>query len=94
LKPGGKFIIGFIDKNSPVGKSYQRHKKKSKFYRIASFYSAAEVASNLNEAGFQNLEFTQTIFRPLSEIKNLEPVKKGYGEGSFIVVKSKRPKTA
>ena len=93
LMPGGKLIIGFIDKNSPVGTSYQLHKKKSEFYRVASFYSADEVASNLKEAGFQNLQFTQTIFRPLSEIKNLEPIKKGYGEGSFVVVKSKRPKT-
>jgi ubiquinone/menaquinone biosynthesis C-methylase UbiE len=94
LKPGGDLIIGFIDKDGPVGILYQQRKKESEFYRIASFYSADEVASNLKEAGFQNLEFTQTIFRPLSEIKNLEPVKKGYGEGSFIVVKSKRPKTA
>jgi SAM-dependent methyltransferase len=93
LVPGGKLIIGFIDKDSPVGRSYQRHKKKSEFYRVASFYSAEEVASNLKEAGFQNLQFTQTIFRPLPEIKNLEPIKKGYGEGSFVVVKSKRPKT-
>jgi ubiquinone/menaquinone biosynthesis C-methylase UbiE len=93
LKPGGNLIIGFIDKDSPVGKSYQRHRKKSTFYRVASFYSADEVASNLKEAGFQNLDFTQTIFRPLSEIKNLEPIKKGYGEGSFVVVKSRKPKT-
>jgi ubiquinone/menaquinone biosynthesis C-methylase UbiE len=93
LKPGGHLIIGFIDKDSPVGISYEQHKNKSLFYKAANFYSVDEVASNLAEAGFKSLEFMQTIFRPLSEIKNLEPIKKGYGVGSFVVVKAKRPKT-
>jgi len=38
LKPGGYLIIGFIDKESSIGKSYQQRKKKSIFYRIATFY--------------------------------------------------------
>jgi ubiquinone/menaquinone biosynthesis C-methylase UbiE len=93
LKPGGHLIVGFIDKYSPVGTSYEQHKNKSLFYKAANFYSVDDVASNLTEAGFKSLEFTQTIFRALSEIKNLDPIKKGYGEGSFVVVKGKRPKT-
>lgn len=93
LKPGGGLINGFIDKDSPLGKSYQRHKNESVFYKMATFYSVEEVISHLEKTGFMNLEFSQTIFHRPSEIKGLEPVKKGFGEGSFVVVKAKKPKT-
>ena len=88
LKPSGNLIIGFIDKNSPVGMLYQQRKNESEFYRVASFYSVDEVTSYLKETGFKRLKFTQTLFHPLSEIENLEPIKKGCSEGSFVVVKT------
>jgi ubiquinone/menaquinone biosynthesis C-methylase UbiE len=88
LKPGGCLIIGLIDKNSPVGKLYQQHKKNNVFYRIATFYSVDEVLCYLNEAGFKDFNFIQTIFHNLEEIKDVEPIKQGYGEGSFVVVKA------
>ena len=65
LKPGGHLIIGFIDKESPVGILYQQHKNESEFYRVASFYSVYEVISNFKEAGFKILKFTQTILHSL-----------------------------
>jgi ubiquinone/menaquinone biosynthesis C-methylase UbiE len=91
LKPGGNLIIGFIDKNSPVGKLYEQQQSKSVFYKEAVFYSIDEVNSYLKKSGFVELKFTQTIFHRLSEIKNLEPVKKGYGQGSFVVAKALKP---
>lgn len=93
LKPGGSLIIGFIDKDSPVGVSYQQRKSESVFYKTATFYSVDEVIPHLEKTGFTSLEFSQTIFRQPSEIKSLEPVKEGYGEGSFVVVKAVRPET-
>ena len=93
LKPGGSLIIGFIDKNSPVGIIYQQKKKESVFYNIATFFSIDEVISYMEQANFQKMRFVQTIFRPLSEIKNIEPLKKGYGEGSFVVIKAFKPRT-
>ena len=33
LKPQGRLIIGMIDPDSPLGKSYEMHKERSKFYR-------------------------------------------------------------
>ena len=86
LKPGGRFIIGFIDKESPLGKLYQKYQQENVFYRLATFYSVDEVVQHLNKAGFKNFRFTQTIFQPLDQIKQVEPVKEGYGEGSFVVV--------
>ena len=91
LKPGAHLIIGFIDKESLVGILYRQHKSESVFYKVATFYSVDEVISYLMKTGFINLKFTQTIFHHLSEIKNLEPIKKGYGEGSFVVVKALKP---
>jgi SAM-dependent methyltransferase len=88
LKPDGCLIIGFIDKDSPIGQLYQQHKDESVFYKIATFYALEEVVSCLKKSGFRNFSFTQTIFHSLAEIKGSEPVREGYGEGSFVVVKA------
>jgi ubiquinone/menaquinone biosynthesis C-methylase UbiE len=87
LKPGGHIIIGFIDLNSPLGKVYNEHKAQSPFFRIAGFHSAGEISRLLNEAGFKNLEFCQTIFNSPEKIKAVENARDGYGEGLFAVVK-------
>jgi hypothetical protein len=84
-------IIGFIDKDSPIGMSYKQHKSESRFYKDATFYSVDEVTSYLNKAAYTDLKFTQTIFHRFSEIENLEPIKKGYGEGSFVVINASKP---
>lgn len=88
LKPEGYLIIGFIDKNSPIGELYRQYKENSVFYKIATFYSVDEVVHHLKKADFKNFSFTQTIFHNLAEIRNVEPIKKGYGEGSFVVVRA------
>ena len=86
LEPKGYFVNGFVDKNSRVGRIYQKYKDKSIFYSIAVFYSTEEVVKLLKEAGFKNIEFRQTIFNTLNNINKVEPVKEGFGQGSFIVV--------
>ena len=88
LKQGGLFIIGFIDRESPIGKIYQQHKEESLFYNIATFYTVRELISHLENADFKNFNFFQTIFHNLSEIENIEPIKEGYSEGSFVVIKA------
>ncbi|NMG83323.1 MAG: methyltransferase domain-containing protein [Methanosarcinales archaeon] len=88
LKPDGFLIIGFIDRKSPVGRLYQQHKEESVFYRIATFYAVGEVVSNLKKAGFNNFSFTQTIFHNLAEIRDIEQIRTGYGEGSFVVIRA------
>ena len=92
LQPAGYLIIGLIDKNSPVGTLYQQQKSESVFYKVATFVSVDEVTSYLKKTGFIDLKFTQTIFHRLSEIKKLEPIQKGYGDGSFVVIKALKPK--
>ena len=90
LKKHGFFIIGLIDKDSLIGKIYQKNKADSPFYNIATFYSVKEVVHYLDITGFKDYSFRQTIFNPLEEIKNIEPVEKGYGKGSFVVIKANK----
>ncbi len=87
LKPGGCLVVGFIDKNSLLGSLYQQHAEKSPFYRVAKFYSSDEIMDFFKQAGFHTLSTVQTIYHRLPEINRVEPVKPGYGEGSFVVMK-------
>lgn len=88
LKPGGALIIGFVDRNSPIGQEYERNKENSVFYREARFFSTDELLELLRKVGFRKFEIVQTLFHRLDEIKEVEPVKPGYGEGSFVVIKA------
>ena len=90
LKPNGKMIIGFVDKNSTVGKLYEKHKEENVFYRQAKFYSVKEIDGLLKQSKFYALRHTQTIFQMLDKIKKPEEIKEGYGEGSFVVVSGKK----
>ena len=41
----------------------------------------------MERVGFKNIAFAQTILHDLAEIRDIEPVRRGYGEGSLVVVK-------
>jgi SAM-dependent methyltransferase len=90
LAAGGSLIIGFVDRNSLLGKLYQKRKADNVFYRLATFFSVEEVVSLLLETGFKDLKFTQTIFKNLSDIRSAEPVISGHGQGSFVVIEARR----
>ena len=91
LEPGGYFINGFVDKNSRLGKIYQKIKHENVFYKEANFYSVDEVKKYLMKSGFTDLSFSQTIFKNIDDINEIDKVKKGYGLGSFIVISAKKP---
>lgn len=88
LKNDGSLVIGFIDKDSTIGKQYEARKADSLFYRQANFYSVDKVVNELTEAGFRHFEFCQTLFGELDSIQEFQPPREGYGEGSFVVVKA------
>lgn len=90
LKPGGTLVIGFIDRSSPIGKTYDQTKSESRFYRRATFYSAREVTAFLQHAGFHTLTFRQTIFRDPGGMDAVDPVREGHGEGCFVVVRAEK----
>lgn len=86
LKPNGMFVVGFVDRDSYVGRIYHAKKESHRFYRYATFYSTQEVLSLLSASGFRDFKIFQTVFKPLDEIVAIEPVKEGYGEGAFVVI--------
>ena len=71
-----------------IAKDYQENRKKSTFFKHATFYSVAQIQSFLKETGFKNLEYNQTLFGEIDEITDIQTTKEGFGEGSFVVVKA------
>jgi len=90
LRKDGYFVNGFVDKNSRIGKLYQKNKDKSIFYKQAVFYSVMDVIELLKETGFRDYKFSQTIFKPLDKVNKIEEAKEGYGEGSFVVIRARK----
>jgi ubiquinone/menaquinone biosynthesis C-methylase UbiE len=90
LSESGSLVIGYIDKDSPVGEIYQETKAENPFYREASFVSTEELLEALEAAGFTDFEFVQTIYQWIDELDGPEPVEEGYGDGSFVGIKASR----
>ena len=86
LKSNGTLIIGMLDKNSKLVKSYEARKNENPFYCDAHFYTVNEVLMLLHEIHFKEKEIYQTIFAPLEDIKQPEPVNSGYGEGGYVII--------
>ncbi len=85
-RPGGRVIVGFVDRESPVGRLYLLHQEKNVFYRHATFYSVQEIRALMEAVGLGRIQATQTIFGPLEKVDEGEEVRDGSGEGSFVVL--------
>ena len=90
LKAQASLVVGFIDRASALGRYYLKHQTESIFYREATFYSVSEVKALLNDAGFADRVWVQTLLKPLNEIRDIEPVREGSGRGAFVVVRAVR----
>lgn len=90
LKNEGSLIVGFIDKDSIIGKFYEARKPYSVFYKHANFYSPERINFELKKAGFKDLQYYQTLFKGLDEIKEFEPARPGFGEGSFVIIRANK----
>ena len=84
LRKTGVLIVGLFDRESFTTKFYQH----DEFKMYNNCCSVDEVVFELNLAGFVHFDFCQTIFKPLDDIDQMEPVKKGFGEGAFVVIQS------
>jgi ubiquinone/menaquinone biosynthesis C-methylase UbiE len=91
LRPGGHILIGFIDRISPLGRTYEKLREKNVFYREATFFSTDEVVFYLSQAGFGEFAFRQTLFQHPEEMQKIDPARPGYGKGSFVVVRGTKP---
>jgi len=77
LKTGGKVIVGIIDKNSILGKEYQ--KKESPFYKEAKFYSSEDILEFFKKTGFEYTNAFQFLILQ-------EQIKQGFNEGGFVAI--------
>ena len=90
LRNAGSLIIGFVDKESQVGKTYIEHKNENIFYKNATFFSTEELLGILKNTGFEVEKTYQTIFGNLNEINKVQEALTGYGKGSFVVIKARK----
>ncbi|WP_150303230.1 class I SAM-dependent methyltransferase [Pseudomonas saliphila] len=91
LQPGGILVIGFIDRTSQLGQHYLAHQAENVFYRDARFFSAAEVKQLLEDTGFIEPRWVQTLANMPEETAEIEALQAGYGSGAFVVVGAQRP---
>jgi len=90
LKKGGHIIIAFIDKNSKLGQFYEKNRKKSRFYKEATFYNKDEIIDLMKTHGFAFEDCAESLFG--DNLKNInfdifEGCEKG---GAFVVLKGKK----
>ena len=83
LKADGFIIVGFVDRESEVGKQYSEKKESSRFYRDATFFSAPEVLMHLKKSGFVVTKVLQTLIP--GELPKI--ILEGFGKGAFVAVK-------
>lgn len=89
LKKDGSLIVGFIDRESAIGKIYQAEKSNSEFYKEAIIYTTDEIVELLKNSSFDNFQIKQSLFTINDKIETKE-IKDGYDSGSFIAVKSQK----
>lgn len=94
LRPGGAFVVGFVDRDGPLGRRYEEKRGESDFYRNAQFHAADEVAALMRRTGFVELTTRQTLFGDPKAMKEPDPVREGHGEGGFVVLRGERPARA
>ena len=88
LNHKGAIVIGFVDAESALGREYKSRAKSSRFYADATFRTYSEVLTHLTETGFGPHLCWQTIFSPPHELTELDEVRTGCGEGSFVVIRA------
>jgi SAM-dependent methyltransferase len=90
LQEGGYLLIALFDKGSLAGQTFIKEKKDTFFFKEAKFYSSEEINFLLKKIGFHHFKYKQTLFQSPLKIKTLEPIKEGYGQGLFVVIKAQK----
>jgi len=92
LRPGGRLILGIVDKESFLGRAYMVKKSLGRpFYRDAHFLSAGEAITMVEEVGLEVVRVVQTVFDFPDRLEEVEEAREGHGEGGFVVVSALKP---
>ncbi len=90
LTDNGRLIIAFVDKESPLGKFYEKNRHKSRFYKEATFYGKKEIFKLLKKHGLILEACNESLFGDDLEHLTYEiydGCKKG---GAFLVLRAKK----
>jgi len=87
IKANGSIVIAFLEKNSELGQSYEKHKHESPFYCDATFYGYEDITAMLEQAGFQTSQSVQTVLSSASD-KQTTDILPGHDQGAFVVIKA------
>ena len=84
LKNNGFIVVGFIDRDSQLGRRYQLRKKHSGFYKNAVFYATETVTWYVEKTGFEIVKVKKTIPVDTKKVKTL----RGDSFDGFVVLKA------
>lgn len=88
LTNSGCVYLVILDRETPLGKIYNKNKEQDENYKYANFYSFDEVSKMLSKQ-FNIEKVMQTIFKLDNQYQ--EPID-GHGEGIFCAIKARRKK--
>lgn len=91
LRPGGALVVGFVDRDGPLGRQYEHRKSEGIFYAPARFHAASEVRHLFEAVEFKHVRGYQTLFTDPEMMTAPDPVEDGVGEGSFAVLRGVKP---
>jgi hydroxymethylpyrimidine/phosphomethylpyrimidine kinase len=106
LKRGGHVVVSFLPREGSYAMLYDlaslhrrhdpvtspEHPYPVKFIQGAHWLSTAEVTAFLKNAGFEKLEFVQTLTKhPKFSNDEIEKPVEGYDRGDYIVVRGRKP---
>lgn len=90
LRPGGTLVVGFIDRDSHLGRRLDARRATNPFYASATFRSTAELLAALQAAGFTVGTIRQALVADPDPTNQVEPALPGHGQGGFVVVAATR----
>lgn len=90
LDPAGRFVLGSIGRNGPVGEIYGDRTDANPFCREATFVSTGELVDHLGATGFVDVEVVQTNVRWPGGMEGPDPMEPGHGDGSFVGLAARR----
>ena len=81
LKPHGHLIIGIVDPDSPLGRSYEADKEKSRFYRQARFHQVRQVLEWLDGLGYRTPGPARPFFKTCRPSRGRSRCEQGMAPG-------------
>ncbi len=91
LRDRGRLVIGFMDRDSVWGRYFHSTSKARAYFHPPS---PRDLITVLGRIGLRYEASWQTLFGPPPDLPRVERPRKGFGRGSFVVVKAVKGRKA